>query len=428
MLVGGPGADVLDGGEDRGEGDNNMVDTNKDGLDNDADGEIDEDDEVAMVAGSVDWAVYKHAMEGVAVNLATNMGTGGEAMGDTLRNIELVWGSEKDDTFISGPGPDNIEGDGGSDTVSYEASELAVTVDLSAATAHRTVAVTGTVPNLVFPVDADPAAVARPTDGVLSIPENHLDDDTTNDTAASDDNPETNGAAGDRLGSIENVTGSGQKDTLTGDANPNVLKGMGGDDTLNGGDETIAGAGDTLYGGAGEDTLNGGTGNDMLNGGADNDTLNGGDGDDTLDGGAGNDDLTGAGGVDTFVFGPGGGSDVAVDFRAAGVGDDMIDLRAFGLTAEELKPLISIRAGNTIINLEDHGGGRITIQDQADLDIYDIEADDADNDIDTLSIANDYNGDGDFVDTLDETADNMDYNGDGDMDDTAVTEAGVFIL
>ena len=99
-----------------------------------------------MQSASVDWAVYKHAMEGVMVNLATNMGTGGEAMGDTLRNIELVWGSEKDDTFIAGPGADIIEGDGGSDTVSYEASELGVTVDLSDNTAHRTVAadVTGT--------------------------------------------------------------------------------------------------------------------------------------------------------------------------------------------------------------------------------------------------------------------------------------------
>ena len=131
VLVGGPGADVLDGGEDRAEDDNNMVDTSKDGLDNDGNGTI--DDETGMEAASVDWAVYKHAMEGVTVNLATNMGTGGEAMGDTLRNIELVWGSEKGDTFISGPGPDNIEGDGGSDTVSYEASELGVTVDLSTA-------------------------------------------------------------------------------------------------------------------------------------------------------------------------------------------------------------------------------------------------------------------------------------------------------
>ena len=45
---------------------------------------------------SVDWAVYKHAMEGISVDLSTNRGTGGEAMGDRLVNIELIWGSEKD--------------------------------------------------------------------------------------------------------------------------------------------------------------------------------------------------------------------------------------------------------------------------------------------------------------------------------------------
>ena len=76
---------------------------------------------------SIDWAVYKGAAEAVTVDLSTNMGTGGEAMGDTLRNIELVWGSEKGDTFIASNGADIIEGDGGSDTVSYEASELGVT-------------------------------------------------------------------------------------------------------------------------------------------------------------------------------------------------------------------------------------------------------------------------------------------------------------
>ena len=42
----------------------------------------------------IDWAVYKFAKEGVMVDLSTNMGTGGEAMGDTLVNIELIWGSE----------------------------------------------------------------------------------------------------------------------------------------------------------------------------------------------------------------------------------------------------------------------------------------------------------------------------------------------
>ena len=46
-------------------------------------------------------------------------------------------------------------------------------------------------------------------------------------------NAETNGAFGDRLGSIENLTGSNHRDVLTGDENPNVLKGGGGNDMLN---------------------------------------------------------------------------------------------------------------------------------------------------------------------------------------------------
>ena len=371
VLVGGPGADVLDGGEDVGEK-NNMI-----AVDSDGDGDIDDDD--TPVAASVDWAVYKQAMEGVMVNLATNMGTGGEAMGDTLRNIELVWGSEKDDTFISGPGADNIEGDGGSDTVSYEASELGVTVDLSEATAHRTVAVTGTGAEdapYVFGPDADPAAVVRPTTGVVSIPE-------TAGEAISDDNLETNGAAGDRLGSIENVTGTAQKDTITGDANPNVLKGMGGDDTLNGGDETstVSGSGDKLYGGAGKDTLNGGAGSDTLSGGAGDDTLDGGTGADTINGGAGDDDLSGGGGNDTFVFSPmdgAGDSDTILDWADG----DRIDLSAFELTPEQVIGAIQLRGtptdGQVVINLTEFGGGRVTITDLSDLDTLDDAEDDTD--------------------------------------------------
>ena len=156
----------------------------------------------------------------------------------------------------------------------------------------------------------------------------------------------------------------------------------------------------------------------MLNGGAGNDMLDGGGGADMLDGGAGNDDLTGSGGADTFVFSPGGGSDVITDFAVA---DDRIDLRAFGLTAEELTPLISVRAGNTIINLEGHGGGRITIQDQADLDVFDLDttggagSDGNDDMILSLSVWID--------DNRDTTADPTD--GDGVID---AGEAGIFIL
>ena len=378
VLVGGPGADVLDGGEDTGEK-NNLVH-----VDANNNGEVDDGE---MQSASVDWAVYRGAMEGVTVNLSTNMGTGGEAMGDTLRNIELVWGSQKDDTFISGPGPDIIEGDGGSDTVSYEASELAVTVNLGDAAAHRTVAVGGTgteADPFVFGADADPAAVERPTTGVASIPESRLAD-STDTTPASDDNPETNGAAGDKLGSIENVTGTAQKDSLTGDANPNVLKGMGGDDTLTGGVSN-----DTLDGGAGDDKLNGDAGNDKLMGGAGDDTLNGGSEDDMLNGGGGDDDLSGGAGTNTFVFSPadgGGDSDAILDWDTGT--SNRIDLSAFELTPEQVIGAIELRGTGTnaytVINLTEFGGGRITINDITGLDELDDAVDDTATTVDETS-------------------------------------------
>ena len=110
-LIGGPGADMLDGGSSLAEG----ADTPKDATDD---------------VQHIDWAVYRGAMEGVMVNLATGRGMAGEAMGDTLVNIELIWGSTHDDAFIASSGTDIIHGDGGSDTVSYEASEMGVTVSL----------------------------------------------------------------------------------------------------------------------------------------------------------------------------------------------------------------------------------------------------------------------------------------------------------
>ena len=358
VLVGGPGADLLDGGEDMNEK-NDMVPDTSDGA---AEG--------AMLAASVDWAVYKHAMEGVTVDLSTNRGTGGEAMGDTLVNIELVWGSEKDDTFIAGPGGDIIEGDGGSDTVSYEASEMGVTVNLGEAAQNRTVALDVTDPdNPVFPVDATPATLTThlTATGVPKLNAAGNPFDATN-VENEDTNPNVNGAAGDKLGSIENLTGSAMKDSLTGDANPNVLKGMGGNDTLTG-----AAGDDTLDGGDGDDTLNGDGGADKLMGGAGDDTLNGGTEDDTLTGGPGNDDLNGEGGNDTFVFSTedAGDSDAILDYSAG----DKIDLSAFDLTAEQVIAATTLRGTGTgayaVINLEAHGGGRITIEDVSTLDDLD---------------------------------------------------------
>ncbi|RVQ64753.1 hypothetical protein EKN06_15225 [Croceicoccus ponticola] len=68
-----------------------------------------------------------------------------------------------------------------------------------------------------------------------------------------------------------NMVGTTSGETINGDADDNIIAGLGGADTLNG-----SGGRDTLYGGDGDDTLDGGAGQDVLVGGAGHDTLTGG--------------------------------------------------------------------------------------------------------------------------------------------------------
>jgi serralysin len=74
-------------------------------------------------------------------------------------------------------------------------------------------------------------------------------------------------AEGDRLVSIENVFGSFQNDTITGNDANNELYGLNGDDILKGG-----GGADGIAGDSGDDILKGGGGADYLEGGDGNDT------------------------------------------------------------------------------------------------------------------------------------------------------------
>ena len=364
VLEGNKGADSLDGGQDRGD------------------------------TQSEDWAAYRGAAEGVMLNLNTGDGTGGEAMGDTLKNIELIWGSTHGDTFIASEGVDTIHGDGGSDTVSYEASKHGVTVALPSS-------------DDVTQFTAGDSTATPPTGDMYNSPAQTVvdawrgaDGGTRPDTVQADDSDAATKsyAEGDILASIENVTGSRGDDTITGDAVPNTLKGGAGNDTLNGGDQA-----DKLYGEAGNDDLNGDGGNDMLMGGAGNDDLNGGADNDTLNGGAGDDDLTGDAGNDTFVFAPGNGDDVIITFAEA---DDKIDLSAFGIRADELKAAISVRAGNTVINLGDYGGGTITLQ-GTDIDALELGTGSVEDTIETLDVhTGDLNDDGDFDDTINGVVEN----------------------
>ena len=176
-------------------------------------------------------------------------------------------------------------------------------------------------------------------------------------------------------------------DRLYGGDGDDTMKGRGGADRLEGGDgnDVLFGddENDRLAGGAGHDQLFGGAGNDRLEGDAGSDDLFGFDGDDRLDGGAGYDDLVGGAGNDTFVFGPGhvadgthGRGDEIHDFT---VGEDLIDLTQFssisGFEDLTFTEVLNWRSGvNFQIDLTDHGGGAILLEDVAadDLDASDF--------------------------------------------------------
>ena len=379
ILIGGPGADELDGGSSKYLG----TDGVKGGTEGNADVE------------HIDTASYAGATAGITVDLDSGRGTRGDARGDTLISIEKVVGSSYDDVFIASEEADII--DGGSkagesgadrmeakenekmgDTVSYELSYEPVTVDLSL------------------------------TGGKQS--NDNVDPDNDDESFAKDD----------VLINIENVIGSAYNDIIDGNGEDNILTGNGGRDILTGkaGD-------DTLLGGAGRDTLYGDDGADTLDGGAGADTLRGGAGSDTLIGGAGDDDLYGGTGyendINIFVFSPkdGRGSDIIFDFDKD---NDRIDLSAFNLRASDLVSLIDQRGtGNSArleIDLSSHGGSKIDLRGNLTLDDLDAAAGDADNktdEIGKLSVWTDNN----------DADPNNPNNNNGEVDSG---EMGIFIL
>ena len=161
-----------------------------------------------------DLARYTDAASAITVDLGAGAGTRGDAAGDELISVENVWGSDHDDVifgsetsnhFRGGSGADEIDGRGGRDTVTYSDSESGVTVDLRSG------------------------------------------------KGAGGD------AAGDRLRSVENITGSRFDDIIFGDDQANSLIGYIGDDAVYG-----RGGDDQFRGGTGADTIDGGDGIDTV--------------------------------------------------------------------------------------------------------------------------------------------------------------------
>ena len=234
LLDGGAGADVLDGG-----------------------------------AGD-DWASYGLSAEGVTVSLETLTGTGGEAEGDRLIDIENLSGSNHGDRLSGDAGANEFLGRGGDDRLAGGDGD-----DLFDGGAGADVLDGG--------AGDDWAVYSLSREGV---------------TVSLVDGMGTGGEAeGDRLTHIENLLGSAGDDQLSGDAGANRLRGLGGNDTLSGG-----AGNDILMGRAGADVLDGGDGNDLLTGGAGDDRLAGGDGNDLFNGGAGADMLDGGEGADLASY------------------------------------------------------------------------------------------------------------------------------
>jgi Ca2+-binding RTX toxin-like protein len=287
ILRGGLGADVLDGGE----GD--------------------------------DTADYREAVGGLTASLADSSINTGEAAGDTYISIERLRGTDFNDHLIGdsgenqlegGEGADILDGGNGLDFARYTTADTAITANLAQpwtntgdAAGDTYISIEGLIgtryaDHLIGDDDGnfldgyegadildggDGFDFARYQTATANIDGGEGDTGVT----ASLENPGDNSgdATGDTYISIEGIIGSNLADTLTGDANDNILRGNRGNDVLYG-----RAGNDRLEGGQGDDTLYGEDGDDRLFGGVGDDTLYGGDGDNILRGGEGNDTLVGA--------------------------------------------------------------------------------------------------------------------------------------
>ncbi len=133
----------------------------------------------------------------------------------------------------------------------------------------------------------------------------------------------------------------------------------------------------SIDGGAGNDSITGSVGADVIIGSAGLDTLNGSIGDDIIEGGADNDALNGATGNDVFRYLVGGfGADTITGFDANPTGgQDLIDLRDFGITAADFAANVTIVNGGgstVLITVIGQGTIRLTGQNVASFNITDF--------------------------------------------------------
>ena len=308
--------------------------------------------------GGTDTASYADSGAAMTFNFDTGVFSGVGA-GDVFDSIEVISGTNFDDTFVAGSSANTINGGSGLDRVTFEASAVGVVLNLSSPASNTGFAV-GDAFTSIEVIEGSAFDDSLTGNSVDNIFIGGLGADAFNGVSGYDSVwylTSTTGvsvdllsgvtagdAAGDSFIGIDRLIGSAHADTLTGDNNDNTLEGAGGDDTIDGG-----AGNDLLYGdhatyigsfasagGSGADVIHGGAGDDAIymnssqagsqaygDNGNDQITINHGEaygglgadaivvGDGKAWGGDGNDTLTGAGsfyelrgeaGDDTFIL------------------------------------------------------------------------------------------------------------------------------
>ena len=249
--------------------------------------------------GGTDIARYDRAPSAVTVNLALGTAQDGQGGTDTLRNIEMIFGSAFGDTLTGGnplngsgaldgfeafrgnAGNDTIDGGTGYDRADYNTATRAVVVTLggtSAGTAQDGLGGTDTLINIeAVRASSFDDTLTGSDSGAYESFEGFGGNDTIDgrggvdradyrfspsavnvDLAAQLASQDGYGTQ-DILRNIEYIDGSAFGDTLRGDASANRIAGNSGNDIL--------------FGGAGDDVLIGGAGADQMDGGDGSDTF-----------------------------------------------------------------------------------------------------------------------------------------------------------
>lgn len=180
-----------------------------------------------------DWAQYVGSDAGVTVDLnSSGPASGGHAQGDILNDIENVRGSNKDDVLTGTNGRNELVGDKGDDTIHGGGDNDVVRGGQGA--------------DALFGGDGNDWLQYNGSNAGVTV---DLTDTGAGQSVSGGD------ATGDTVSGFENVRGSKQDDTLTGNDDRNNIIGDAGNDTMSGG-----GGKDKLDGGAGSDSMDGGSG------------------------------------------------------------------------------------------------------------------------------------------------------------------------